>query len=192
MNFRNKFNKCPRCNKKKVLEYGKNSCTDCLSAKSLPVKSIKKKHDKCPGCSKKKILKYENNDLCSGCYSAQFQSVNSGNIHINNLIKATHKNNIQFRLEWIPFGDFTKVQKIAEGGFSKIFIASWKHGKVKSYNGGYFNRTGHKTVVLKILNDSQNINSEFIKEVNYTILLKPNQTPISVVLFNVMEYHKNK
>ncbi|CAG8773248.1 10698_t:CDS:1, partial [Acaulospora morrowiae] len=90
-----------------------------------------RKYGKCSGCNKKKSLKYENVDLCTNCYSAQFQSVNSGNSDIDNLIKATQKNNIQFRLEWISFEDFVDIQKVAEGGFSMIFTAKWRKGRVK-------------------------------------------------------------
>ncbi|CAG8443771.1 15463_t:CDS:2 [Acaulospora morrowiae] len=47
----------------------------------------------------------------------------SGNLEIDNLIKETHGNNIRYRLEWIPFGDFTDARKVAEGGFSIVYIA---------------------------------------------------------------------
>ncbi|CAG8732808.1 16224_t:CDS:1, partial [Acaulospora morrowiae] len=65
--------------------------------------SFKKEHAKCPGC--------ENFDHCTDCYSEKFLPVNSGNLDIDNLIKATHGNNIRYRLEWIPFEDFTDVQE---------------------------------------------------------------------------------
>ncbi|CAG8458063.1 7315_t:CDS:2 [Acaulospora morrowiae] len=148
------------------------------------------KYDKCSKCHNERVLKYSNGDVCTGCYSAQFQSVNSGNLDIDNLIKATRKNNIQHRLEWIPFKDFANIQDVAEGGFSYIYTALWTKGRVKSYSEEVFNRTGPIKIVLKILKNSQNINSEFIKEVNYVILLKPNPTPRSVILSVFMEYRK--
>ncbi|CAG8471887.1 12326_t:CDS:1 [Acaulospora morrowiae] len=126
---------------------------------------MNRKYGKCSRCNKNKSFKYRNADLCTGCYSAQLQFVNSGNSDIDNLIKATQRNNIQFRLEWIPFEDFVNVQKVAEGGFSMIFTAKWIKGRVKSYSKGKLNRTGPITIVLKVLKDSQNINSAFIKEV---------------------------
>ncbi|CAG8498024.1 17762_t:CDS:1 [Acaulospora morrowiae] len=125
--------------------------------------NIKGLHDKCFECNNKKLLKHGN--LCADCYSTLFKSVNSGNLDINNLIKETHRNSIQFRLEWIPFQDFTDIQKIAEGGFSIIFTAIWIKGRVTSYYGGILSREGPMTIVLKVLKDSQNINSAFIKEV---------------------------
>ncbi|CAG8754167.1 18599_t:CDS:1, partial [Acaulospora morrowiae] len=92
---------------------------------------MKRKYGKCSGCNKNKSLKYGNAKSCAGCYYAQFQSVNSGNSDIDNLIKATQRNNIQFRLEWIPYEDFVNVQEVAEGGFSMIFTAKWRKGRVK-------------------------------------------------------------
>ncbi|CAG8735599.1 4191_t:CDS:2, partial [Acaulospora morrowiae] len=98
-----------------------------------------------------------------------------GNLDIDNLIKATHKNMVQFRLEWIPYEDFKNVGNIAEGGFSMIFTALWEKGKITSYyDNRDFNRAGPETVVLKILKDSQNINSAFIKELRNITETLPN------------------
>ncbi|CAG8456277.1 656_t:CDS:1 [Acaulospora morrowiae] len=91
--------------------------------------------------------------------------VNSGNLDIDNLIKATSKNNIQYRLEWILFKDFCDVQEVSEGRFSIIFTAIWIKGRVTSYYGGKLKRKGRMKIILKVLKDSQNINSAFIKEV---------------------------
>ncbi|CAG8445047.1 10883_t:CDS:1 [Acaulospora morrowiae] len=132
------------------------------------LQNFHRKHVKCPGCNKKRLIKYgAAGFLCTGCHSARNQSVNSGNLDIDNLIKDTHRNNIQFRLEWIPFKDFRKVQKITEGGFSTIFTATWIKGRVTSYSGEKLCRKGPMKVVLKVLKDSQNITSTFIKEVKF-------------------------
>ncbi|CAG8456120.1 11350_t:CDS:1 [Acaulospora morrowiae] len=120
----------------------------------------KKEEDRCPGCNKS-----SNGDLCTDCFSKQFLPVNSGNFEIDNLIKETHGNNIRFRLEWIPFEDFTDARKIAEGGFGIVSIAKWTKGRITSYSRGKLNRKGSMKIILKVLKDSQNINSEFIKEV---------------------------
>ncbi|CAG8696256.1 10736_t:CDS:1, partial [Acaulospora morrowiae] len=73
--------------------------------------------EKCSGCNKKRSLKYGNGDMCTSCYSAGFQPVNSGNPDIDNLIKSTHGNSPNYRLEWIPFEEFTDIQRVTEGGF---------------------------------------------------------------------------
>ncbi|CAG8637816.1 15804_t:CDS:2, partial [Acaulospora morrowiae] len=142
---------------------------------------MKGRYGKCSGCNKAKSLKYENVDLCTSCHSAQFQSVNSGNSDVDNLIKATQKNNIQFRLEWISFEDFEDVQMVAEGGFSIISTATWIKGRVKGYSKGKFNRTGPITIVLKALKDSQNINSAFIKELQNITETQPNSSMRNLV-----------
>ncbi|CAG8456242.1 654_t:CDS:2 [Acaulospora morrowiae] len=158
--------------------------------------SFKKEHDKCPGC--------KNLDQCTDCYSEQFLPVNSGNFDIDNLIKATHRNNIRYRLEWIPFEDFTDVQEVEEGGFSIISTAIWIKGRVTSYSGGKLNRKGRMKIILKVLKDSQNINSAFIKELHNIAKTQPNspkryvvhyygvsQDPITKNYIFVMDYMKN-
>ncbi|CAG8757568.1 6474_t:CDS:2, partial [Acaulospora colombiana] len=96
-----------------------------------------------------------------------FQYTNSGNKDIDDLIKATHSNQLKFRLEWIPFEEFTNIKPIGEGGFSNIFIAKWEKGRIKWFNekDKEFVRAGPETVALKILKNSQNINSMFLKEI---------------------------
>ncbi|CAG8440069.1 18807_t:CDS:1 [Acaulospora morrowiae] len=128
---------------------------------------------RCVSCNEKRILKHGNGDLCTNCYSARFHYVNSGNRDIDDLIKATHKNNPKFRLEWIPFEDFTDVQRIGEGGFGHVFTAMWTKGKIESWNSvsEEFNRASPETVALKMLKNSKEINTEFLNEVT-EILIK--------------------
>ncbi|CAG8795014.1 4984_t:CDS:1, partial [Racocetra persica] len=92
--------------------------------------------------------------------------VRSGNQDIDNLIKATYKNQLKFRLEWIPFNDFTDITQIGTGGFSEIYTATWTKGEITGWSStkNEYNRRRNQTVALKILKDSQNINSAFVKE----------------------------
>ncbi|CAG8754837.1 6607_t:CDS:2 [Cetraspora pellucida] len=82
-------------------------------------------------------------------------------------MRATHNNQPKFRLEWIPFEDFTEIKQIGNGGFSEIHTAKWTKGTIDGWDwrNKRFNRNKNKTVVLKILKDSQDINSAFLKEV---------------------------
>ncbi|CAG8443317.1 12336_t:CDS:1 [Acaulospora morrowiae] len=121
--------------------------------------------EKCSGCNKKRSLIYGNGDMCTNCYSAQFQFVNSGNLNIDNLIKSTYGNNLKNRLEWIPFEEFTDIQRVTEGGFSTIFTALWVKGRITGYSKVGFDRAGSEKIILKVLKDSKNIDSAFIKEV---------------------------
>ncbi|CAG8771361.1 18874_t:CDS:2, partial [Racocetra persica] len=142
-----------------------NLCIRCHSKKT-----------QCIGCNRKRKLKYENNKLCAGCYSTQFQNVSSGNQDIDNLIKATYKNQLKFRLEWIPFNDFTDITRIGTGGFSEIYTATWTKGRITGWNNTTkeYNRDKNQTIVLKVLKESQNINSAFLKELQNIVTSQPN------------------
>ncbi|CAB5390471.1 unnamed protein product [Rhizophagus irregularis] len=68
-------------------------------------------------------------------------------------------------LEWIPYTQFYRVEKIDKGGFATVYSAIWKDGPLtydrhkKKYVREYF-----KEVALKSLDNSQNITNEFINE----------------------------
>jgi len=70
-------------------------------------------------------------------------------------------------LEWIPYDRFYDVEYIAKGGFSKVYKAKWKDGYIRNWNINDFqwNRYGLEFVILKSLNNSQNVTLEFINEV---------------------------
>ena len=53
-------------------------------------------------------------------------------------------------MEFVPYDQFKNIEYIAEGGFSKIYKATW---------------IGGPTVVLKKLNNSKNITSKELNEV---------------------------
>ncbi|RHZ50929.1 hypothetical protein Glove_487g11 [Diversispora epigaea] len=99
--------------------------------------------------------------LCQQCYT-------SGNKNIDNFIKHTQLSGLKLYLkeyhklkpelqpylylEWVPFNNFLDIEYIAEGGFSKIFKATW-------------NLNGQKrNIVLKVLNYSNNMDTKFLNE----------------------------
>ncbi|CAG8766599.1 14192_t:CDS:2, partial [Racocetra persica] len=98
------------------------------------------------------------------------------NQDIDNLIKATYKNQHKFILEWISFNDFTDITKIGTGGFSEIYTAIWTKGEITGWNTtkNEVNRSENLTIVLKVLKDSQNINSAFLKELQNIVKSQPN------------------
>ncbi|CAG8564612.1 7453_t:CDS:1, partial [Diversispora eburnea] len=96
---------------------------------------------------------------------------NSGNINIDNFIKGTHSisSMISMRepvLQWVPFEEFIDVKKIGQGGFSQIFKATWKfvEGIIISDNGKVKRPNSEQEIVLKVLNNSQNVDTEFLNE----------------------------
>lgn len=75
-------------------------------------------------------------------------------------------------LEWVPFEEFEDIEKIGQGGFSKIYKATWKVTKETNNGTGIIERSKEKhEIVLKILNNSQNMDTEFLNEVIIIILL---------------------
>jgi len=97
-------------------------------------------------------------------------------------------------IEWIPFNHLRNIEFLAEGGFSVVYKAIWLSGKIVRLNGinnkwkrrlvilknddhenaknenirSPLNKNEKKGyhVVIKSLNNSSNINKEFLNEVN--------------------------
>jgi serine/threonine protein kinase len=85
----------------------------------------------------------------------------SGNKIVDDFIRYTQINLTKKagKMEFVPYNQFKNLEFIAEGGFSKIYKATW----IDRY---YHN----STVVLKKLNNSKNITSKELNEVTYNIL----------------------
>jgi len=66
-------------------------------------------------------------------------------------------------LEFVPYNQFKDIEFIAESGFSKVYKATWINGYcIRCWNKGRLNfkRSGSSTVILKKLDNSQNITSK--------------------------------
>ncbi|CAG8598470.1 7528_t:CDS:2 [Diversispora eburnea] len=100
-----------------------------------------------------------------------FLIANSGNIKIDHFINATQSQNKIIDgpyLIWIPFEEFKDVKKIGQGGFSQIFKANWKINKGISYKGTIKRSKSERKIGLKVLNNSQNADTEFLNEYRYS------------------------
>ena len=64
------------------------------------------------------------------------------------------------RMEFVFYDRFKDVEFIAEGGFSKIYKATWVDGPMDFGSSNY-------PVALKKLNNSKNITSKELNEVPY-------------------------
>ncbi|RHZ61640.1 hypothetical protein Glove_346g21 [Diversispora epigaea] len=108
---------------------------------------------------------------CGNCTAVRSlsSSVNSGNINIDRFIKKTQISIKNPYLEWVPFKEFEDVKKIGQGGFSQVYKVSWK--KISHINNGVINRS-KSDAVLKILNNSQNADTKFIKELEHMFRFK--------------------
>ena len=67
----------------------------------------------------------------------------------------------------IPFDKFGDIEYIAEGGFAKVYSATWIDGRIKNWSqlSNDWRRSGTLTIALKVLKDSENISEDFLNEV---------------------------
>jgi hypothetical protein len=102
----------------------------------------------------------------------------SGNKVIDDFIRHTQRNHAikeRGKMEFVPYDQFKNIKFIAEGGFSKIYKATWVDGPInwryftEEYNYIICSRSKNYTVVLKKLNSSNNITSKELNEVQYTV-----------------------
>ncbi|GBC10401.1 hypothetical protein RclHR1_00960018 [Rhizophagus clarus] len=94
----------------------------------------------------------------------------SGNEKINDFIQEKQLeikdyNDIVF--EWIPYNQFDEINMAGNGGFSKVYSAIWEDGPLYlNIRDGKYRRDSRKKVALKCLNNSQNLITELLHEVD--------------------------
>lgn len=67
--------------------------------------------------------------------------------------------------KWIPYEQFTNIEYLAEGGFSKIYKAFWNEGNIEKFDGEKWETASSTDIVLKVLTDSQNSVLDFLQEI---------------------------
>ena len=130
----------------------------------------------CPECNKPNT----GDKWCNQCNAKRFQqdfpNWTSGNKYIDNFIQETQLNakSMFHVLEWIPYNRQTNIKYLAKGGFSTVYKAIWLDGWIDKwdYDKKQWNRARAYhgkgwEVVIKSLNNSSNINEEFLNEVRY-------------------------
>ncbi|RHZ47031.1 hypothetical protein Glove_595g13 [Diversispora epigaea] len=98
------------------------------------------------------------------CNAMNSQIVDSGNKNIDDFIRETQfsKESMYSEfLKWVPYENLTNIEHIGKGGFSEIYKATWEKQIYRSK--GFF-ETKKTEVVLKVLNNSENVNTKFLKE----------------------------
>ncbi|CAB4483457.1 unnamed protein product [Rhizophagus irregularis] len=85
-------------------------------------------------------------------------------------LKAKNKTQV---LEWIEYDRFGDIEYLAKGGFGTTFKTIWKDGYISDWNSNnnQWDRSGEENVALKCLHNSQDITTEFLREVESNILL---------------------
>jgi hypothetical protein len=124
----------------------------------------------CNECKKKRKIVNEIHQICHLCCKAK-TIIQSGNKVIDDFIRYTLTNrNRRFgKMEFVPYDRFKDLEFIAEGGFSKIYKATWIDGPIRNWNNKKqkYDRHNGIVVALKKLNNSKNINSKELNEVKY-------------------------
>ncbi|GBC07328.1 hypothetical protein RclHR1_00740011 [Rhizophagus clarus] len=123
----------------------------------------------CPECGKPKI----SFGWCMDCeinyMKGNFTNWTSENKDIDELIRHTQLNATQTcdYLEWIPFEVFEMVKFIGNGGFGSVYSALWLEGPRWKWDDSAqeWTRAGPINVVLKRLDNSQNISNFYIDQI---------------------------
>jgi hypothetical protein len=136
---------------------------------TLEPKIKRKIYEKCNECNKRRRPLDESHQICRICYKMKKIFKPSGNKIIDDFIKHAQINLAidKGRMEFVPFDQFINIEFIAEGGFSKIYKATWIDGPINWYDDD-ISRKPNYTVVLKKLKHSKNITSRELNEVKYS------------------------
>jgi excinuclease UvrABC ATPase subunit len=110
---------------------------------------------------------------CQQCNTKRFQqnitTLACKNEFIINFIQEAQLNarNSYEILEWIPYNKLSNISYYDKGGFSEIHKAIWLDGPIYNWNFNkkQWNRQTSYEVILKILNNSSNLDSRFLDEV---------------------------
>ncbi|EXX73815.1 Cdc15p [Rhizophagus irregularis DAOM 197198w] len=139
--------------------------------KDEELKEHYKKHGLCKNCDHLNI----NFELCNYCsFKPNFKNWTSGNHDVDEFIRKAQlnaKNNHQV-IEWIEYDNFKDVEYLAKGRFGTTFKAVWKDGFILYWDNdnNQLVREGETKVALKFLHNSQDITTDFLKEVKSNIL----------------------
>ncbi|EXX54515.1 Cdc15p [Rhizophagus irregularis DAOM 197198w] len=135
--------------------------------------------------------RYKQNGLCKECkqpntggswcnscnaknFQQNFKNWTSGNHEVDKFIQKTQLKAKGYCevLEWIEYDRFENVEYLAKGGFGTIYKAIWKDGYILDFENNecirskfWFRKYENFPVVLKCLHNSQDITSDFLREI---------------------------
>ena len=103
-------------------------------------------------------------------FKKNFKNWTSGNENIDELIQHSQLNATYcFNcLKWIPYEKFQDITYITKGGFGKIYSADWPEGCIQYWdiNNQKWDKGSDQKVALKSLDNSSDISTDFLNEVN--------------------------
>ena len=158
---------CEKCNHKIDKKYNYYYyCKSCYE-KETGVERSRIEYGKCQECFQ--VLTEYRCELCIRKHFQQdFDKWTSRNEGIDKLIQDIRlTKHIRGILEWIPYDKFNDIKYIAEGGFAKVYSATWTDGEIIKWDhkSNNWKRKGPKKVALKVFNNSSNLSEDFINEV---------------------------
>jgi len=128
-------------------------------------------NDDCPECKLQRIAEYwcKNCDIAS--LKENFRHWTSGNSDLDKFIRhiQLNANESMDYLEWIGFDQFDLIENInKQDAFSTVYSAIWMEGPRWNLDkeAETWTRNGPIKVVLKLLDNSQNMSREFINQVS--------------------------
>ncbi|GES73685.1 kinase-like domain-containing protein [Rhizophagus clarus] len=144
-------------------------CFNCYNSETNYEKKYHMKFGRCKECCRV-ITGYYGCLFCNPMrFKRKFDICHSGNTEIDELIRyhqisARDLNNI---LEWIPYDKFRDIKYMAEGGFAKVYSATWIDGFIINWDQEFNNwkRSGAYKVALKVLKNSRDMSLDFINEI---------------------------
>uniref|UniRef100_U9UBI3 Protein kinase domain-containing protein n=2 Tax=Rhizophagus irregularis TaxID=588596 RepID=U9UBI3_RHIID len=141
-----------------------------LSSDAQPTQTkieTKYKKTKCSECNKLRRPSKKNPQICCTCYKAKKRIIPSGNKVIDDFIRYTQINDTRKngKMMFVPYEKFENIELIGEGGFSKIYKATWIGCNISKEGTINCNlRNESKTVALKKLTYSKNFTSKELNE----------------------------
>jgi len=101
----------------------------------MVISKRKYQYKKCNECKKRRKRFEEDHKICRTCYKSNtvFKQP-TGNKIIDSFIKYTQCSRFDDfgRMESVPYDQFKNIEFIAEGGFSKVYKATWIDGPIIS------------------------------------------------------------
>ena len=145
------------------------------------VKSKRKyrQYEQCNECKKRRKPSEKDQKICCTCYKSNTIFKPIGNKIIDDFIKYTQHRHFDDigKMEFVTYDQFKDIEFIVEGGFSKVYKATWIDGPIKKglrwqswdkIEQKYW-RVPNKQVALKKLNNSKNITSKELNEVYFIL-----------------------
>lgn len=158
-----------------------------LLEKLIPNQELRKRYEKhglCYECNQPNTEGDSWGGWCRSCNARhlvqEFLNWTSGNLDIDKFIQSRQLKATSYlqMLEWISYEQFTNIEHIETGGFSKIYKAKWKTGYITQWGthaprswDKEWKRCSKNTIILKSLNNSQNISVNLLKEITYNKMI---------------------